>query len=167
MKKLKIFVWIAMLFILQLTLAHYLTVSGIEAMFILPFIAAFALLEEDFRYTVMVGAICGICTGSLMGYNFFLSMVFILLSAIVAFNFKKRPLYMPHFIKSCIWTALLSLIWETMAFFTSYFDFTQYSEIFISHILIAVIYNTFMIIIIYPLLKKTIYEKEKQRKLII
>ena len=66
MKKLKIFVWIAMLFILQLTLAHYLTVSGIEAMFILPFIAAFALLEEDFRYTVMVGAICGICTGSLM-----------------------------------------------------------------------------------------------------
>ena len=48
MKKLKIFVWIAMLFILQLTLAHYLTVSGIEAMFILPFIAAFALLEEDF-----------------------------------------------------------------------------------------------------------------------
>ena len=167
MKKIKIFVWIAVIFILQLTLMHHLTVFGTKALLVLPFVSVFAVISGSFRNTLIVSLICGTFTGSLLGYDFFVATTFVALMAIIIFSLKEHFVYMPVIVKIFLGTFIFSMIWEVVVFCLIVSEILIYKDILFSHILIVTLYNSVVSILIYPLLKSTVLENESRKKPII
>lgn len=167
MKNFKIFVWIAALLIIQTVAARYIRIFDVAPVVLLPFAAAVALLEDNFGYAEIVSVICGVCAGTFTGRNFFLSVFVVIFSAIIIMNLRERPRYVHNIWKMFIWTAAVTFVWETLAYIMLYHSFAGYADVLISKTLLSMVYNSVISLIIYPLLRKTVYNREEKKKLII
>lgn len=167
MKNFKMFVWIAVMLIIQTVTVHYIRIFDVTPLVLLPFAIAVALLEDNFGYTEIIGVICGLCVGTFTGRNFFLSVFAVAFSAAAVMNLRERPRYVHDIWKMLFWTAAVTFIWETLAYFMLYHSFSGYGGVPLSKTVVTMLYNSLISFIIYPLLRKTVYNREEKKKLII
>lgn len=165
MKKAKTALWIVILFILQASAAHYMAILGATPILIFSFIASIAILEDNFRYAIIVGLVCGICAGTLLGYNFFLCVAFVSLAVVVVFFLRGKPRYMSLILKVLIWTVIISLIWEFFGIIGQFIKFGIDTEYILVNAIIKAVYNSVITFVIYPLLRRTMYSTEKRKKI--
>ena len=167
MKNFKMFVWIAVLLIIQTVTAHYIRIFDVAPLVLLPFAVAAALLEDNFSYAEIIGVICGLCAGTFTGRNFFISVFAVTFTAVAVMNLRERPRYVNNIWKMLFWTAAVTFIWEALEYFMLYHSFSGYGRAPFSKTVLLIIYNSLLSFIIYPLLRKTVYNKEEKKKLII
>lgn len=163
MKKTKTAIWIVILFILQASAAHYMAILGATPILIFSYIASLAILEDDLKYTSAVGIICGICAGTLMGYNFFWCAAFVVLATLTVFFQRKKLLYTADILKVLIWTAIISIVWEIFGAVEQCIKFKTAIDLLELNVIIKIAYNAVISLIIYPLLKMSVYSSDKRK----
>lgn len=122
-------------------------------------------LENEFRTAVIISGICAVVMGAIGGRNFTEITLFYAYSSIIVFAARKRPRYVGNFPKTIVWTFIMSAILEILLFVIREMTF-DVSVIF-SDALPTAVFNTVIAVILYPILKKTLYKEEKKKKLLI
>lgn len=163
MKKIKLIIWIVVLTLIESL--GYARIFGAVPALTFAFLICVALNDENFYTAVITGGICGILAGSLFGRSFSFIFIFYSISAAAVYILRKKPRYTHAVFKGVFWCGLLTAIMETILFALE----TKSMSIFAlySITLPSVICNIAAVIVIYPLIMKTVYNAEKQKKLII
>lgn len=165
MKKLKLLIWISVLVIIDSSLTQYISVFGISPTLVYAFLICTSVREEDFTTAVLAGGICGIFSGALVGQSFFLTFMCFCISAVAANLLRTHPAYLPKTAKSMIFCFIFSLPCAALLYLDGGIALTP--KILYSVVLPSAIYNTAAAAVIYPLLGKTIYNRETAKKLIM
>ena len=102
---------------------------------------------------------------TLPGRNFTEITLFYAYSSIIVFAARKRPRYVGNFPKTIVWTFIMSAILEILLFVIR--EMTLDVSVIFSDALPTAVFNTVIAVILYPILKKTLYKEEKKKKLLI
>lgn len=103
--------------------------------------------------------------GAIGGRNFTEITLFYAYSSIIVFAARKRPRYVGNFPKTIVWTFIMSAILEILLFVIR--EMTLDVSVIFSDALPTAVFNTVIAVILYPILKKTLYKEEKKKKLLI
>ena len=147
MRNFKIFLWIFVIFLVQTVVLSPIHIFGAVPSAVLAFVMCVAILENEFRTAVIISGICAVVMGAIGGRNFTEITLFYAYSSIIVFAARKRPRYVGNFPKTIVWTFIMSAIF--------------------SDALPTAVFNTVIAVILYPILKKTLYKEEKKKKLLI
>lgn len=164
MKKVKLFVWMILLIILETTVTRYLRIDNTVPALTYAFLICVAVRDENFPTVVLVGGICGVLGGSLLGKSFHFIFMFYTLSAAAVFYLRKKPRYTHSILKAVFWCGILTALYELglYALENKGIDFfTVYAAM-----LPSALYNIATVLILYPLVSHTVYNKDVKKKLI-
>lgn len=164
MKRLKLFLWIFILFIIRITIISRIGFFNSAPDLVFAFVIAYAMLEEEFSYAVGVSIICGICTGALCSSNFPLSVLMYVYSTLLVTALRNKPRHIPDFVKTLFWVFVLSLAGEAIMYFVM--NLSLNTDAILKIILPFGVYNLAAALIIYPLAKKTLVVVDEKKKLI-
>ena len=138
MRNFKIFLWIFVIFLVQTVVLSPIHIFGAVPSAVLAFVMCVAILENEFRTAVIISGICAVVMGAIGGRNF--------------------P-------KTIVWTFIMSAILEILLFVIR--EMTLDVSVIFSDALPTAVFNTVIAVILYPILKKTLYKEEKKKKLLI
>ena len=147
MRNFKIFLWIFVIFLVQTVVLSPIHIFGAVPSAVLAFVMCVAILENEFRTAV---------TEITLFYAY---------SSIIVFAARKRPRYVGNFPKTIVWTFIMSAILEILLFVIR--EMTLDVSVIFSDALPTAVFNTVIAVILYPILKKTLYKEEKKKKLLI
>lgn len=164
MKRFKLFVWILILFIIEITFINRLGFFHSAPDIVFAFAIVYAILEEDYSYAVGVGIICGVCTGSLCSGSFGASVLMYSYSVLLVRALVGKLRYIPDFSKMLFWVFVLSAAGEAAIYFVLNLSFE--TKILWEVILPFSLYNLIAAAVIYPLVKKTMVAVDEKKKLI-
>ncbi|MGN0148649.1 MAG: rod shape-determining protein MreD [Clostridia bacterium] len=164
MKRLKLFLWIFILFILKTVVINRINFFNSAPDLVFAFVIAYAMIEEDFYYAACTGIICGICTGSLCSVSFPVSVLMYTYSVLLVTALKNKPRYIPDFVKTLFWVFILSAAGEAVLYFT--INLSMGINVLFKMIIPFGIYNLAAAALIYPLVKKTMHIVDDKKKLI-
>lgn len=164
MRKFKRFLWIFIIFLIQTVILARGHILGAVPSLVLPFIICTALLEDEFGSAALICAICSAAAGALCGREFVVVALYYFYCAAGVFFLRKKPLYIKGLVKAVFWTLVMSGILEILFFALR--NMTLTAEALIYDALPTAIINAIFAVIIYPLLKRTMYREEKKKLLI-
>jgi rod shape-determining protein MreD len=163
MKQLKLGVWIVLLLLFQTTISRYISVGGIFPDVTFVFIICFAVLEEKFSYNIIIPVVCGALIDLLGDRAFGINVVAYSCSALICYGIGEQ------FFKQKLGFALpmvfvFSLLCESLFFLLHFAVLKEVSFVssFVSVILPMSVYNAVVTLVIYPLLKLTVYRNQIQ-----
>ena len=172
MRNFKIFLWIFVIFLVQTVVLSPIHIFGAVPSAVLAFVMCVAILENEFRTAVIISGICAVVMGAIGGRNFTEITLFYAYSSIIVFAARKRPRYVGNFpnlaLPSLLVTFLnfiMSAILEILLFVIR--EMTLDVSVIFSDALPTAVFNTVIAVILYPILKKTLYKEEKKKKLLI
>ena len=164
MRNFKIGVWIFCIFIVQTVILSGIHVFNAVPSLALPFVVCAALMEEDVVTTAVVSGICALIAGAFTGRSYIVTVLCIFYASVLVFVLKSKPLYVHRAVKAFVWTFILSGVMETI------FRFIDVGSVTVDILLYSALpyaaINTLFVIIIYPLLKRTMYKEDKEKLLI-
>lgn len=164
MRKFKIFLWIFIIFLIQTVILARVHFMGAVLSLVLPYTVCVMLLEEEFSVAAAIGLICAAAAGALCGRSFYVTVPYIFICSLIVFALKNKPRYIKSFIKALFLTFIISGAQETLFFalrnMTVTYDMLLYDALPTAAI------NTVFVLILYPLLKRTMYKEEKKKLLI-
>lgn len=163
-RKLKIFLWIFVIFLVQTVIISRIHVLNATPSLILPYVVCVMMLEPDLVTAYTIGAICSVSAGALCGQNFVLMSLYMFLSSLAVFGLKKRPVYVKNIVKALFGTFIIAGAGETLFFAVRHMNVTV--SFLLGGALPGAIISTVFAIIIYPVLKRTMYKEEKKKLLI-
>lgn len=166
MRNLKIIVWIVLLFLVQTVLVNYIKIAGARPDLILPFVLCVALMEDSFKRSVTISVVCAVLAASLCGRNFTLALLFYTYMSIIVFNMRTHPRYMPDFAKYMIYMFIGSVVLEGLSYIMLYSGVSGFGIVFLRVLVFTVLYDIAAALVIYPIVRKTVY-KSKKKQLII
>ena len=161
----KIFLWIFVIFLVQTVVLSPIHIFGAVPSAVLAFVMCVEILENEFRTAVIISGICAVVMGAIGGRNFTEITLFYAYSSIIVFAARKRPRYVGNFPKTIVWTFIMSAILEILLFVIR--EMTLDVSVIFSDALPTAVFNTVIAVILYPILKKTLYKEEKKKKLLI
>lgn len=164
MKRLKLLIWILVLFIIEIVFINRLDFFSSAPDVVFAFCIAYAVIEEDYDYAVGIGIICGICTGSICGGSFAASVLMYSYSVLIIKELLNRLRYIPYFAKMLFFAFALSAIGKAVIYFVLNLSFEL--RILWEVILPYAICNLIAAAVLYPLVKKTMVVIDEKRKLI-
>lgn len=164
MKRFKIFVWVLILFIIEIAVINRLGVFRSAPDIVFVFAIVYAIIEEDYSYAISVGIICGICTGSLCSDSFSASVLMYSYSVLIVRALINKPRYIPSFVKMLFWVFVLSAVGEAAIYFILNLSFGP--MVLWKVILPFCVYNLIAAAVIYPLARKTLLVMDEKKKLI-
>ena len=167
MRNVKLVIWFFIIFILQTVAANYLKVQGVRPDFVLGFAMCIVVMENSFNAAMFMGILCGVLTGALCGKNFPCSVLVYTYSFIILLKLRKKAVNLPDIWKVLGYTAIITLIGETVSYLILYYSITYFTEAFLEMIIPAAIYNVVVALIIYPIAKRSLFKTEAKKKLII
>ena len=141
MRNFKIFLWIFVIFLVQTVVLSPIHIFGAVPSAVLAFVMCVAILENEFRTAVIISGICAVVMGTIGGRNF-----------------TEIP-------RTIVWTFIMSAILEILLFVIR--EMTLDVSVIFSDALPTAVFNTVIAVILYPILKKTLYKEEKKKKLLI
>ena len=162
MKKIKLIIWIVVLMLLESF--GYARIFGAVPALTFAFLVCVALNDDNFYTAAVTGGVCGMLAGSLLGRSFSFIFIFYTLSAAAVYTFRKKPRYTHAVFKAVFWCGLLTAVMELVLFALETRSISLFALYSIA--LPSVLYNIAAVLVIYPLIMKTVYNEEKQRKLI-
>ena len=165
MRNFKIFLWIFVIFLVQTVVLSPIHIFGAVPSAVLAFVMCVAILENEFRTAVIISGICAVVMGAIGGRSFTEITLFYAYSSIIVFAARKRPRYVGNFPKTIVWTFIMSAILEILLFAIR--EMTLDVSVIFSDALPTAVFNTVIAVILYPILKKTLYKEEKKKKLLI
>ena len=161
MRNFKIFLWIFVIFLVQTVVLSPIHIFGAVPSAVLAFVMCVAILENEFRTAVIISGICAVVMGAIGGRNFTEITLFYAYSSIIVFAARKRPRYVGNFPKTIVWTFIMSAILEILLFVIR--EMTLDVSVIFSDALPTAVFNTVIAVILYPILKKTLYKEEKKK----
>ncbi len=164
MRNFKIFLWIFVILLIQTVILAQIRALGAIPSLVLVYAVCVMILENEFRVAVTVSIICAASMGALGDRGFALTTLFYVYSSIVIFSLRDKPAYVGNLPKALFWTFLSSFAAEIMYYASSHF--TVSADAILNVALPTALFNTVMVLAVYPLLKITMYRDEKKRKLI-
>lgn len=164
MKRLKLFLWIFILFIMDIVVINRIDFFNSAPDLVFVFVIAYAVLEEEFSYVIGVSIICGVCAGALFSSNFPVSVLLYAYSALLVTALRGKLRYVPAFVKALFLALILSFIGEAIMYFILNLSFK--TDVILKIILPFGVYNFAAELIIYPLVKKTMITVNEKEKLI-
>lgn len=166
MRNFKTAVWIFVMFLVQTVLMNYVKTAGARPDLVLPFIICAALMEDSFNRAMTVSGICALMAASLCGRNFNLALVFYMAAALFAFGLRNRPRYVPDFAKYIVCAVLGGAVLEALSYLLLYKGVGNLGVNAVAVYAVTVVYDALAALILYPILRKTVY-KPKTRHLTI
>lgn len=165
MKKLKLFVWTFVMILLQAVSANYIRIYDVAPVFFIPFTAGVMLFEDKFAYIAVMAIAGSVCTAVFAGGDFFFTCILMLALLLVFSSLRDYPRYMPGIWKLLIWTVIMSFVWETVTCVLFCKNIGGLQKALSYKTLIFAAYNALTACVIYPLLKKTLYNIDEKRRL--
>lgn len=165
MKKIKLLIWMIVLLILDVSAVHYIRIFETVPSLVFAFVICTAVLDDEFVTAAAGGFLGGLLLGGLSVRGFFGIFLFYSLSGIAVYYLKAKPRYMNGIVKALIWCGILSAVFETMIYVV---DSTSFSLWILAGVTLpAFVYNAVAAAAVYLLLKKSVYNKEEKKKILI
>lgn len=165
MRNFKIFLWIFIIFLVQTVILARVHIINAVPSIVIGYITCVMMLENEFRDAAVIGIICSALAGALCGRSFEAVTLFYTYSAILMFSLRAKPRYMGAFVKSLLWTFVISALSEILIFALG--TMTVTADMLITCALPTAVINTMLTAVIYPLIKRTMYKEEKKKLLIV
>lgn len=164
MRNFKVFLWIFIIFLIQTVVLSRIHVFFAVPSAVMVYMVSVMMLENEFRRAAVIGIVCAVAMGALCGRDFVIVTLFYTYAALVVFALRKKPAYVGFYPKTVMWSVLLSSVLEVI--FILLETKTLNIQMLLMSVLPTAIFNAVLALIIYPILKKTMY-KEKKKKLLI
>ena len=161
MKIFKYVVWIIVLFLLQTVVMNYIAPFGFRPDLILPFIAVSSIKEDSFKSAAIVSIVCAVLAGALCGKNFSFCVLFYTYAGTMIFNMRRRPRYIPDFLRFLMWVIPASIISESISYLLLYSSVKWFVNAFIFHIIPAAVITALSGAVVYFFVSKTIFGRKK------
>lgn len=166
MRNFKLFLWIFILLILETTLGRYIKIQSILPDIVLVFVISYAILEEAPLRRVVVGCICGIAMGALGGRGPAFMLLWYMYGAY--FTGKILSRYRKQwFFKAAPAVFLVTVAGELFYYVFHYFSVSGFLDALLWTVLPAAVYNAAVSLVIFPLLRRTIYKKSTAPKIVL
>lgn len=165
MRNFKIFLWIFVVFLIQTVIISPIHLFGAVPSIVMVYMLCVMILENEFRNAVTISIICAVVMGAIGGREFIVTTLFYVYSSIIVFSVRKKPVYMGNYPKVIIWTFIMSALMEILLFVTRTMSIN--TEMLLNDALPTAIFNSVLAMVVYPILKKTMYKEEKKKKLLI
>lgn len=161
MRKFKVFLWIFIIFLLQTTVFSRIHIFlGLPSV-IPAYVISVALLDDDFDAVAVITIVCAFLSGALCGREFTVMTLYIVFTSFFIFSFKHKPRYMGMFPKALFYVFILSGVFEIMYFFMR--NMTVTVQMLLWGALPTAIVNTLLCVILFPILKRTMYRAEEKK----
>ena len=164
MRNFKFGVWIFCIFLVQTVILSGIHIYNAVPSLVLPFIVCAALMEEGVTAAAVIGGICALIAGAFTGHSYIVTVLYIFYASVLVFALKSKPLYVHKAVKAFVWTFVLSGIMEMIFRFIDEGNVT--ADMLLYSVLPYAAVNMAFVIIIYPLLKRTMYKEDKEKLLI-
>lgn len=164
MRRFKIFLWIFVVFLFQTVVVSHIHILGAVPSIVISFILCVVIMENEFRNAVIISSICAAAMGALAGREFVIMTLAYVYSSIVVFRLRKKPTYISNFSKSVMWTFIVSAVIEVLYFMIM--NWTINLNVLLYDALPTAVLNLLGTLLIYPILKHTLYKEEKKKLLI-
>jgi cell shape-determining protein MreD len=165
MRNFKFFLWIFIIFLIQTVIAGRVHLFGAAPSLVLALVICVMIMENEFRIAAAVSIICAVAMGALGGRNFIITTLFYVISSIIIFALRKKPAYVNNCAKSVAWTAAASAAAEVLYALSS--AVYPSLSLFTHDVIPTAVFNAVLAVILYPILKKTMYKEEKTKLLIV
>ena len=165
MRNFKIFLWIFIVFLIQTVILARVHIFGAVPSLVMAYVICVMLLENEFRNAVTISIICSAAMGALGGREFAVTVLFYVYSSIIIFALRKKPAYVGNLPKAVVWTFLASGVMEILYFAIR--TLSVNTEMLLHDALPTAIFSAVLTLIVYPVLKVTMYREEKKKKLLI
>ena len=164
MRNFKIGVWIFCIFLIQTVVLSGIHVYDAVPSLVLPFVVCAALMEESAVEAVVISAVCALVAGAFTGRSYIVTALYNFYAGMVVFAVKAKPLYINKAVKAFALTFILSGIME--AIFRLLDAGTVTTSMLLYSALPFAVINTLFVILVYPLLTRTMYKEDKKKLLI-
>lgn len=164
MTKFKIILWTAVIFVIQTVIVSHIHILGAVPSVVMSYMICVVIMENEFRDAVIISAVCAFVMGALSGRNMVVVTLLYAYSAIMVFSLRKKPVYIGNLFKAVMWTFIVSAVTETV-----YYAACEWSvnlDVLLYDALPTAVLNLIGTLVVYPILKKTMYKEEKKKLLI-
>ena len=165
MRNFKTFLWIFIVFLIQTVILARVHIFGAVPSLVMAYVICVMILENEFRNAVTISIICSAAMGALGGREFAVTVLFYVYSSIIIFALRKKPEYVGNLPKAVVWTFLASGVMEILYFAIR--TLSVNTEMLLHDALPTAIFSAVLALIVYPVLKVTMYREEKNKKLLI
>ena len=165
MRNFKTFLWIFIVFLIQTVILARVHIFGAVPSLVMAYVICVMILENEFRNAVTISIICSAAMGALGGREFAVTVLFYVYSSIIIFALRKKPAYVGNLPKAVVWTFLASCVMEILYFAIR--TLSVNTEMLLHDALPTAIFSAVLALIVYPVLKVTMYREEKKKKLLI
>ena len=143
----------------EMTFGTYIEVSGAVPMLSFCLCIVVALFEDDINFITGVAAVTGGIVDVLTGYGFGTYTFTFTLSALITFYIRDR-LFSSKVLFMIIDVFVLSVFTNIIYYLLHMKDIgNSFGSLFVSIMLPSAIYNVFVSLIFYPILKLTMYKR--------
>lgn len=164
MRYLKVGIWLFLIFLVQTVILARVHIFSAMPSVVLPYLVCVMLLEDDSRSAFTISLICSFGVGALCGREFIVQVLYTLYTSLIVFALRRKPLYISGFFKGIGWTFILSGVMEII--FLVLRSHSISTDMLLYAVLPTAVINALFILIIYPILKSTMYKEEKKKLLI-
>ena len=165
MRNFKIFLWIFIVFLIQTVILAGIHAFGAVPSLVMAYVVCVMLLENEFRSAVTISIICAVAMGALSGREFVGTVLFYVYSSIIIFALRKKPRYVGNLPKAVVWTFLMSGIMEILYYVLR--TLSVNINMLLYDALPTAVFNAALALIVYPILKATMYKEENKKRLLI
>lgn len=165
MKQLKLIIFIFVLTLIQTLLSVYVNIWGIVPNIMLSFVIGYAICQRELPYAVEASLICGVIMSTISGREFFLIMLMLLYSGVLAYMSGEAKRKIPKSVRTVVFTAVFTLIGESVIYLLSNLTFSYAAVLGI--IIPSVVFNTVLSVPVYFVTDRFFNGGKKRRKLII
>lgn len=165
MRRFKIFLWIFIVFLMQTVVISHVHILGAVPSVVMSYVICVVIMENEFRNAVIISSICAAAMGALSGREFVTMTLAYVYSSVIVFKLRKKPAYIGNFPKAVGWTFIMSAVIEILYFMIM--TWTINLNMILYDALPTAVLNILGTIVIYPILKHTLYKEEKKKLLIV
>ena len=160
MSKIKIFIWIFLLYIIQSVFYPIMSLSGIIPELLLGFAVSYASLEKNIKKSSWVIIICALLSGTGIGRVFPVTVIAVGVAGVIVYVICDYMRFIPRIIRVQCVTAIFAFVTCCCEYFTSEKTLTY---TFLANICLwYTLYTTLMSSIIYLILKRSTGEGDKK-----
>lgn len=163
MRVVKIIAWIFILYIIRTAFGGIIGIWGTAPELLLAFSVIYSFSEWNYSFCTYVMLACGILAGSGVGSSFPADVLIIGAASIAARVFSEHAKFIPGFVRVQTLVIAASAILGTAEYFISYKSFA----VNVTALIIYMVYTLVCSCIMYPIIIKTLFPKEKKKLFVV
>lgn len=165
MRIVKIILWILLLLIVKTVFVKVIGVAGTMPELLMAFAVIFAFHELRLLTTSYIIIVCGICVGSCMGEIFPAAVLVTGAAGLIARGASYYFRFIPKYVRCLFIIAMTSFVYGFIVYF-AHSVIIKPTEL-IYYILPYVIYTTAAAAVMYPIIIRTLFHEDKNKKLLM